>query len=117
MWRCGDTLNNLCRDPVTVLAVASVVGVGASIFQGEKAAKEAKAARGEASQRADAELVRQQTEREKLKKTQQGRTRRDVSLVRSRGTARGQGVSGTRLTGAGGIDASLLNLARNTLLG
>lgn len=100
-----------------LIAAIVAISVGASIYQGERAASEAKRARGEASKKAEEEVARQKTERERLQRKQSGRQQRDLNRARTAGAARRGGVAGTRLTGAGGIDPSLLNLAQNTLLG
>lgn len=117
MWKLSEgAIGNLCRDPLTALAVAAVVGTGASIYQGERQASAAKSARGEASRKAQEEVAIQKTERDQARQKQKGKAQRVASLARGGGRP-GQGAPGTRLTGAGGIDPSLLNLAQNTLLG
>lgn len=97
-------------------AIAAVIATGASIYTGERQREAASAARKQTTERAEKEVERQTTEREQLKRKQAGRTQRELSQRRAAGTVR-RGAAGTRLTGPGGIDPSLLNLARNTLLG
>lgn len=118
MYRSRDgVVGGLCRDPITIAAVAAVVGTGASIYQGEQQARAAKSARGVAAKQAGDEVSRQKTELAKQEQQRRSRETRDLSLARNARTGAGAGVSSTRLTGPGGINPSLLNLAQNTLLG
>lgn len=96
-----------------VLTAVSVIGTAASIVNSQKQAKEQEKAAKQAQANAD----RQAREAEQAN-NRANQKRANTGAALDNATQAGKaGASGTMLTGSQGIDASLLNLSKSTLLG
>jgi hypothetical protein len=97
-------------DPLTVMAVGSVLGLGTSLVQGNAAKKRQEGAQDRAEREAKktADLQDQAMNKANAKKPNLGGLYRDNSLA---------GQSGTLLTSPSGIDTSKMQLGKTTLLG
>ena len=96
-----------------VMAAAAVAGAYVSYSNGQEQKKSAESAQQQAQANADKQekAADQATNRANQKKP-------DTRAILDAATQAGKGgASGTMLTGAQGIDPSMLNLGKNTLLG
>lgn len=94
-------------------AVAAVASVANSVYQGERQSKFQK----KSSRQAELNAKKQERDAEQQLNAQtQKRPNTSAMLDAASQNARG-GASGTMLTGAQGVDPSMLTLGKNTLLG
>lgn len=98
---------------ISTIAAAAVAGLGASVYQGEKARKAQKKAGGLAAKQAEA--AQKQSEREFNRLNQ--KTPNIAATMQRNRAAGGVGVSGTYLTGAGGAPTTTGMLGRTSKLG
>lgn len=96
-----------------VMAAAAVAGAYVSYSNGQEQKKSAESAQQQAQANADKQekAADQATNRANQKKPDTG------AILDAANQAGKGGASGTMLTGAQGIDPSMLNLGKNTLLG
>jgi lysozyme family protein len=96
-----------------IMAGIAAAGTAASIYQGDQQRSAANKARTQAQQAATQQADQAQQDENRANQKQP-----DANALLSAAQQAGQqGASGTMLTGASGVDSSLLPLGRNTLLG
>ena len=107
-----------------VMAAAAVAGAYVSYSNGQEQKKSAESAQQQAQANADKQEKAAQANADKQEKAADQATNRanqkkpDTRAILDAATQAGKGgVSGTMLTGAQGIDPSMLTLGKNTLLG
>ena len=103
-------------DPASALVASAIVGgvgVGASIYQGEKQRKEGKKAR----EQANANALKAETQADQEFNRQNKKNPNVEGLQANNTNAAKAGIGSTLLTGPGGINTEQLQLAQNTLLG
>lgn len=100
-------------DPVTTIAVASVVGAGASYVQGQQQAKKQK----KASQQAQANADKQAAAAEQDFNRRNQKQPNTAAMAAANQQSAQAGVGSTMLTGSSGVNPNDLVLGRNTLLG
>lgn len=100
-------------DPITAIVAGSVLGAGAQIYAGSKAASAQNKATAQAKTAAANAAARQDVE------TNRANARSpDLAAIMGRNAAGASGgVGSTMLTGPAGIDLSQLTLGKQTLLG
>lgn len=96
-----------------VAAIATVVSAVAGVVQGQKQQDQMKKASEQQARAADATLKQGEREQNRLN----ARSPDTQAIIDSNQRAAKDGGSSTMLTGAQGIDPSLLTLGKNTLLG
>ena len=100
-------------DPISLMAGAAVVGTGASIYQGAKAAKAQKKAAAAATVQATAAAG----EADRARNQANQKSPDLAGIYGANASANRFGVGSTMLTGPSGVDSSMLTLGRNTILG
>ena len=105
---------------VTAIATAAVVGVGYSIYSGEKQQQQQKKAlkmQEQANQDAR-ETAKKEADRADVEMNRANRKKADVAAIQSKEDQSAlSGPAGTMLTGVQGVDPDKLKLGGNTLLG
>ena len=105
---------------VTAIATAAVVGVGYSIYSGEKQ-KEQQKKQLKLQEQANADAkqtAKEQADRADIEMNRANRKKADVAAIQSKEDQSAlSGPAGTMLTGVQGVDPDQLKLGGNTLLG
>lgn len=97
----------------TALLASALIGGGAAIYQGNKAASAQKDATAEATKQAK---ITADASTEATNKANQKKPDSMAALAANQGMAKG-GAAGTMLTGPTGVDPAALQLGKTTLLG
>lgn len=99
-------------DPISILAIGSLIGGGAALYSGQKQASATKEAMGMQQKQAQALAAEQERQTNKMRaKTP------DIMGLQSLNKQAAATASATTLTGPQGVDPNLLMLGRSVLLG